>query len=137
MRIGGEFLDYRGRTIGFGAGDNGTLAAQNGAIPANIQSLFPDIYNPSTWNLAPLSRISTTWSQGFGDYDAKAPKQIYAGWIQDDWTLSSRLTVNLGLRYDFENNAFANDAEVLPFVPGDRPDTRGLYLGRTHVRHAT
>ena len=124
MRIGGEFLDYRGRTIGFGAGDNGTLAAQNGPIPANIALLFPDINNPSTWNLAPLSRISTTWSQGFGNYDALAPKQVYAAWLQDDWILSPRLTLNLGLRYDFENNAFANDAEILPFVPANRPDDK-------------
>ena len=33
-----------------------------------------------------------------------------------------RLTLNLGLRYDLEINAFANDVEILPFLPGTRPN---------------
>lgn len=133
MKFGFEFLDFRGRTIGFGAGDNGTLAAQNGAVPANIASLFPDLYDPSTWNLAPLSPLSTAWSQGFGNYDAKAPKQIYAGWIQDDITLSPRLTLNVGLRYDLEVDAFANFAETLPFSPGGRPQDTNNFGPRTGI----
>ncbi len=124
LKLGGEFLAFHGETIGFGAGDNGTLAAQNGAIPANIASLFPNLSNPGTWNLAPLSALSTTWTQGFGNYDAVAPKQQFAVWAQDDVTMSPRLTLNLGLRYDFERHAFANDAEILPFTPGNRPDDK-------------
>ena len=124
LKLGGEFLAFHGETIGFGAGDNGTLAAQNGAIPANIASLFPNLSNPATWNLAPLSALSTTWTQGFGNYDAVAPKQQFAVWAQDDVTMSPRLTLNLGLRYDLERHAFANDAEILPFTPGNRPDDK-------------
>ena len=124
IKLGGEFLYFRGETIGFGAGDNGTLTAQSGSIPANIQSLFPDINNPSTWNLAPLSKLSTTWTQGFGNYDAVAPKQIYAGWLQDDVVASPRLTFNLGLRYDLEHNAFANWVAIPPFVQAGRPDDK-------------
>ena len=133
MKFGAEYLNYNGRTIGFGAGDNGTLAAQNGAVPANIASLFPDIYNPATWNLAPLSRLSTAWSQGFGDYDARAPKEIYAGWIQDDITLSPRVTINVGVRYDLEVDAFANFAETLPFSPGGRPQDVNNFGPRTGI----
>jgi hypothetical protein len=124
MKMGGEFLYFRGETIGFGAGDNGTLTAQSAAIPANIQTLFPNINNPATWKLATLSSISTTWTQGFGNYDAVAPKQIYAGWFQDDLRWFPRFTLNLGLRYDLEHNAFANWVAIPPFVPGDRPDDK-------------
>jgi hypothetical protein len=124
MKLGGEFLYFHGETIGFGAGDNGTLQAQNGSIPANIQTLFPDIHNPSTWNLAPLSGISTTWTQGFGNYDAVAPKEIYAAWLQDDLLVSPRLTLNLGIRYDLEHGAFANWVAIPPFVQAGRPDDK-------------
>jgi hypothetical protein len=124
VKLGAEFLAYHGETIGFGAGDNGTLAAQNGPIPANIASLFPNLNNPATWNLAPLSAISTTWTQGFGNYDAVAPKQVYAAWLQDDLTVSPRITLNAGVRYDLEIGAFANDVQIPPFVPGNRPNDK-------------
>lgn len=53
-----------------------------------------------------------------------------AGFVQDDWSVSNRLTVNLGLRYevDTEVNNQSRVAElnpiVLPFVHGER--TRDL-----------
>ena len=31
----------------------------------------------------------------------------YGAWVQDDWRIGGRLTVNLGLRYDLIWNAFA------------------------------
>ena len=42
--------------------------------------------------------------------------------MQDDWTISSRLTLNLGVRYDVSINKYANDVEVLPFLPAGRSD---------------
>jgi hypothetical protein len=103
------------------------LQAQNGSIPANVQSLFPNISNPTSWNLAPLSSISTTWTQGFGNYDAVAPKQIYAAWLQDDLLVSPRLTLNLGIRYDLEHGAFANWVAIPPFVQAGRPDDKTAF----------
>jgi hypothetical protein len=47
--------------------------------------------------------------------------------VQDDWRLTTRLTLNLGLRYDLSINAWANDLAFEPFYHADRPnDTNNL-----------
>lgn len=45
----------------------------------------------------------------------------YGAWIQDDWQISNRLTLNLGLRYDLIWNAFAQHRSFLQWMPADRP----------------
>ncbi len=45
----------------------------------------------------PLSNVTLN----DGDASANIPLKQYAWYIQDDWRLASRLTVNLGLRYDY------------------------------------
>jgi outer membrane receptor protein involved in Fe transport len=41
---------------------------------------------------------------GFGNPELKANNQEYGVYGQDNWTVNSHLTVNLGLRYDYESN---------------------------------
>jgi hypothetical protein len=101
---------------------DGELTANAGPIPANIEDLFPDLFDVSTWNLAPLSSISTRWRQEFGPVRQLVPRDSSAVWLQDDWTVTPRLTVNLGVRYDVELNAFANDVDLGPFLRGNRPN---------------
>jgi len=45
----------------------------------------------------------------------------YAAWAQDDWRITNKLTLNLGLRYDLIWNAFAQNVTFLPFELADRP----------------
>ena len=55
--------------------------------------------------------------------------------MQDDWAVNDRLTMNVGVRWDVEINAFANAAEVLPFLKGGRPhdwNNIGPRLGFTY-----
>jgi len=52
---------------------------------------------------------------------ATAPIKSGAFWIQDNWALGTRLTLNLGIRYDIESGAFAEDTAVLPFLEAGRP----------------
>ena len=124
LKMGGEFIHMLGHNEGLGNG-NGNLDARGGPVPANIESLFPDIFDARTWNLDPLSAQSINWRQTIdktGEYQVFLPRNIIAGWVQDDWTISPRLTLNLGVRYDLEENAFANDYALPPFVPGNRPE---------------
>jgi len=52
----------------------------------------------------PLNQVSL---QG-GSAEANIPTKQFAAYIQDDWRLTDRLTLNLGLRYDL-NTGFAID----------------------------
>jgi hypothetical protein len=100
----------------------GQLDAQGGPIPANLEALFPDQFDASTWNLAPLSPISRRYTIGIGSFNEDAPRSYYAAWWQDDWKITPRLTLNLGLRYDLQHNVYANWAAVPPFLTANRPD---------------
>ncbi|MBI2187000.1 MAG: TonB-dependent receptor, partial [Acidobacteria bacterium] len=75
-----------------------------------------------TWNLAALSPLTRRYLLGIGTFPVEYNHKKSAAWAQDDWQISNRLTLNLGVRYDLSTNAFANSAEVLPWVQGDRPD---------------
>ena len=47
----------------------GTIDAQNGPIPANIEDLFPVWNDVSTWNLAALSPITRRYTFGNGQFN--------------------------------------------------------------------
>jgi hypothetical protein len=102
----------------------GELQANGGPRPANLAALFPNILDPSTWNLAPLSPISVRWRQAVGDFNVQIPHNNYAAWLQDDWTITPRLTLNLGVRYDLMLNAFVNDVGIPPFIAPNRPNEK-------------
>ena len=46
---------------------------------------------------------------GFGNPNLSANNQEYGIYAQDTWTVNSRLTVNLGLRWDYESNQLDQD----------------------------
>ena len=90
-----------------------------------VPTLFPDQFNVRSWNLNPLSPYVTTFTQNFAEsnefFASTIPRHSLATWAQDDWTRGS-LTMNLGVRYDLELNAFTNDVAFLPFRPGNQPE---------------
>ena len=93
-----------------------------GPIPANIQDLFPVWNDPTTWNLAALSPITTRYTQAFGNFALYMPENQYALWFQDDWSASTNLTLNLGVRYDVSFGALRESLELLPWMPKKSSD---------------
>jgi hypothetical protein len=63
---------------------------------------------------------------GVGNPDLSASNNEYGVYVQDDWTPTARLTVNIGLRWDYEtdmlNNKYVTPASVRQNLQGIVPD---------------
>ena len=121
LQLGGEFL-YSPHWIDSCRNCVGTLDARGGPIPANIQGLIPVWNDPTTWNIAALSPIARRYTIGVGEFHVSSPRRVYAAWIQDDWVVGRRLTLNLGLRYDLQTGVFANWLAIPDLLEANRPD---------------
>ena len=123
LRAGGEYQRY------VDDGNNcqscmGIVDARNGPLPstAQLEAWFPDPFNADTWNFAAISSLVRTYDIGIGDYTTHDIRPQIGAWIQDDWRVSSSLTVNMGLRYDLSKNASGNNYEIPNLHPAGRPD---------------
>ena len=62
---------------------------------------------------------------GFGNPDLSSSNNEYGIYLQDDWTVNKRLTVNIGLRWDYETNDLNNHnvtpANVITELAGKVP----------------
>src|SRR2546425_2031378 len=123
LKAGGEYLHLLDDTRNCNR-CGGVITANGGPVPANIEALFPDPFNADTWNLAAISSITTRYTVGVSDSSAfLTPIHLwkYGAWAQDDWKISSPMTLNLGVRYDLIWNAFAQSVNFLPFEAAGRP----------------
>ena len=64
-------------------------------------------------------------------FRATTPQKIYGGWAQDSWTLTKKLALDLGLRYDISTNLFGNKTEILPFITANRPNDTNNWQPRS------
>ena len=120
LKAGGEYI-YNNTWLFSCRVCVGQIDARNGPVPANIEQILPVWNDPNTWNLAALSSITRSYQVGVGDFTYLAPRHVYAAYVQDDWTIGNRLTLNLGLRYDLSPGAWAEEIEFPPFLVGQRP----------------
>ena len=83
-----------------------------------------DQTNPDTW--------PTYFELGVGDPQRDATNHQFSMFVQDDWRVNERLTLNLGLRYDIE---FYEGDEIDQAIPGtdvrlgNIPDADGNNFG--------
>ena len=68
-------------------------------------------YRPSTYISTPGDMpYNAVW--GVGDPDLSSPNTQFGLFVQDDWRISSRVTANLGIRWDYESDMLNNDYET-------------------------
>jgi hypothetical protein len=121
----------------------GQLDLRGGPVPANIESLIADVNDVSTWNLAAFSPIARFYQRAIGmdaspysrpagnsGFTEYAPRHVYAFWFQDNWAVSPKLTLNLGVRYDLSIGAFVNWVEFPPLIEANRPDDKNNFAPR-------
>ncbi len=63
------------------------------------------IFPRDSYDAADRSTYPTTYTQRLGSSDFVIPNNIYAAFLQDSWRPVDNLTLNIGLRYDFESYA--------------------------------
>jgi hypothetical protein len=110
----------------------GYLDVRGGPVPANIEALFTVWNDPSTWNVAALSPIAVRYQQAVGEFGMRETSHLPGAWAQDDWAVTPRLTLNLGVRWDMHVGAFAENLgiSIPPFLPLDRPSQKNNIVPR-------
>ena len=89
--------------------------------PANLEQLLPDWRDASTWNWAAMSPLFRDYRVAIGNMSYDVHREIYAAWYQDDWRVGSKLTLNMGVRYDLDHGAQGEFVKFLPWLSGKRP----------------
>ncbi|MCU1323443.1 MAG: hypothetical protein JWM43_3092 [Acidobacteriaceae bacterium] len=98
FRTGVEYRMYN-TNGGSGAGNNGAYATTGNYVTANSNAQVP---SKAGFGLAQLERgiLSTARLTTNADYALRS--NYIAGFFMDDWKATSKLTINAGLRYEYE-----------------------------------
>ena len=137
LKMGGEYMRFHNQ-FKWCLRCDGRIDARGGPVPANLAQIFPDTQDASTWNLAALAPITVRVVHSISDTDHQyqITRHLFAGWVQDDWKASERLTLNLGLRYDVDSNGHSEKVTFLPWLPGDLPRDKNNVAPRLGVNFA-
>jgi hypothetical protein len=128
VRLGVDYVYHTVRLITCN-GCGGRMLVRGGPVPRNIAEIIPVWNDASTWNYAALSPIAqrTTINVSNNRFERGMNQHLVAGWYQDDWRMTSRLTLNLGVRYDLITGHHSERITLLPWLPGNLPhDTNNI-----------
>jgi hypothetical protein len=103
--IGAQLLRYQQNFTQYaGGGQLGTynFTGQNTSLPTIPDGTPPSTglpYGPADWLLDRASSQAISLSNGFfGERQVRV-----AGYVQDDWRITDKLTLNLGVRYEYDS----------------------------------
>jgi carboxypeptidase family protein/TonB-dependent receptor-like protein len=142
VKMGAEYIKFHNAFIWCLRCD-GSINAQGGPLPSPdlVRQMFPDIHDASTWNLAPLATLRSPtgaplvrWvdhSLSDTEHRYDVTRHIWGAWVQDDWGMTDRLTLNLGVRYDLDSNGHNEKTRFLPWLPGGQPIEKTNFAPRT------
>ena len=123
FKVGGEFL-HDANTGLFQQNLQGTASACASISSAAVAAdLFPHgTTDPTTWNYTNVSGPTKTsinslcalgtFTQGSGNFNINVPRSQIAFWAQDDYKVLTKLTLNLGLRYDNDFGIFNTGVQL-------------------------
>ena len=99
----------------FLAGTNGNFFYDRN--PPNLQTCCAS-ENQSEWDTSQFPP-ALRYSQNLGEPSIDTEQNFWSGYVQDDWTINNRLTLNLGLRYDLETGSLENSNPEGTFLQPD------------------
>ena len=120
IKTGGEYLGLFGFTSNC-RGCQGEYDITGTRPPANIEALLPVWNDPTTWNMDALAPFIRQYRVTVGTLQTYQHRNTFAAWFQDNWTVTPKLTLNLGIRYDIAPGQLANDIAIPPFLEAGRP----------------
>ncbi len=91
-----------------------------GELPSASYGQFNFSKNPTNFADPSTYPAPTSYSISIGDFHYNYVNPAYGAFYQDDWSLTSRLTLNLGLRYDLEPSVTNPGYEVPAVESGTR-----------------
>ena len=91
-----------------------------GAFPDPAFGSFTFTRDPADFNDPSTYPKPTQYTTQLGDTSYTIMNPTYGAFVQDNWTISRHLTLNVGIRYDLETGTSNTDVPS-PIQPGTRP----------------
>jgi hypothetical protein len=130
IKLGGEYLYtlHAGAFPQYLRGGLTTCTSSTPASAALYNTFFPKgTLDPASWNYTALNSYcnqAESYTQAFGNYSIGIVRNTIGVWIEDDWKILPRLTLNLGLRYDNDLGAYNTSFVPTPglLTPNSNPN---------------